>query len=266
MEAEDVTERAKNLIETEDADGDSFYWFHYMDPHSPFMPPEETYGKWNDFGSRREAWKAIENDDEGVIDLYDECVLYMDRYLGELVKFIEQKFEDEEYEILITSDHGELFAIDDHKFTGHPEILEQKLFEVPLFMKNSPSRKDFSTHTDIAPTVLDFFDLDIPDEMHGKSLYSSEKEYDFIHSHPMDWEEMTDEEKEARAGKITRQGIEETASLMGSVSEDLGNKLKEHVEMIDYSPEGEENSEKSGLSEEEEEKVKENLRQLGYDE
>jgi arylsulfatase A-like enzyme len=266
MEAEDVTERAKSLIETEDVDGDSFYWFHYMDPHSPFIPPEETYGKWNSFGSKRKAWQAVDNGEEGVIDLYDECILYMDRYLGNLVEFIEEKFEDEEYEILITSDHGELFEVDNHKFTGHPEILEQKLLEVPLFMKNSPSRENFSTHTDIAPTVLDFFDLDITDKMHGESLYSSERNYDFAHSQPMYWEEMTDEQREARAGKITEEGIEETASLIGKASEDLGNKLKEHIERIDYSPEGEENSEKSGLSEEEEEKVKENLRQLGYDE
>ena len=266
LEADEVTERAKRMIETE-SDEDTFYWFHYMDPHSPFMPPEETYGEWNSFESNREAWRAIENDGEGVIDLYDECVLFMDRYLGELVNYIERNFDDEDYEILITSDHGELFPEDDKSFSGHPSILEEKLFEVPLFFRSSGEvAPDFSTHLDIAPTVLDFFGVDTPEAMKGFSFYSGEKrEYGFAHSHPMHMHGMTDEQRKPRAGKMTGEGFATKADLRDSSSTD-DDELKKHIEFVNYSSEAGEEEKGSELSEEEEEKVKENLRQLGYDE
>jgi arylsulfatase len=269
MEAERVTDRAIELIES-NPEEKGFYWFHYMDPHSPFMPPKETYGTWNSFKSRREAWNAIENEDENMIDLYDECVVYMDKHLGRLIEFIQERFEEDEYEILITSDHGELFPGDDTDLTGHPEAIVQKLFEVPLFFTHE-SLKDrkFSTHSDIAPTILDYFDIEIPEKMNGESLYSKRsKNFDFVQSFPMSGDEIEDERKTTcDAAKVTAQGIQERISLDNPESyEGESQDLIRHAKENGYSPDEVEQESDSDLSEKEEEKVKENLRQLGYDE
>lgn len=271
MEAEDVTQKAIELIEEEEVyDRDNFYWFHYMDPHSPFMPPAETYGTWNSFDSRREAWNAIENEDESIVDLYDECVLYMDRHLGRLIEFIQENFDEDEYEILITSDHGELFPGDETDLTGHPEAIVQKLFEVPLFFTDeSLKNREFSTHSDIAPTVLDYFDIEVPEKMNGESLYSEGlKDFDFVQSFPMSGDDIEDERKtECEAAKVTAEGVQERISLDNPESyEGDDQDLIDHAEENGYSPDDIEEESGSDLSEEEEEKVKENLRQLGYDE
>lgn len=269
MEAERVTERAIELIES-NPEEEGFYWFHYMDPHSPFMPPKKTYGTWNSFDSRREAWNAIENKDESMVDLYDECVLYMDKHLGNLIEFIQENFEEDEYEILITSDHGELFPGDGTDFTGHPEAIVQKLFEVPLFFTHE-SLKDrkFSTHSDIAPTILDYFDIEIPEKMNGESLYSKRsKNFDFVQSFPMSGDEIQDERKTTcDAAKVTVEGIQERISLDNpKFYEGEDQDLMRHAKENGYSPDDVEEENGSDLSEKEEEKVKENLRKLGYEE
>jgi arylsulfatase A-like enzyme len=270
MEAEQVTDRAIELIESGQEDESSFYWFHYMDPHSPFMPPEETYGTWNSFGSKVEAWNAIENEDEKMVDLYDECVLYMDRHLGRLIEFIQENFEEDEYEILITSDHGELFPGDGTDFTGHPEVILQKLFEVPLFFTDeSLEDRDFSTHSDIAPTILDCFDIEIPEKMNGESMYSKRSQnFDFVQSFPMSGDEIEDERKTTcDAAKVTAEGIQGRISLDNPESyEGEDQDLMRHAKENGYSPDGVGEESGSDLSEKEEEKVKENLRKLGYDE
>ena len=264
MEAEEVVRNAEEMLENDNSEEDTFYWFHFMDTHSPFVPPEETRGTWSDFGSRREVWKNLEKDEpEQLLDLYDECMLYLDRNLEKLVEILEEKFEDQEYELLITSDHGELFYDDEWGAHGHPNMLKEELFEVPLFMTFELGR-DFSTHVDIVPTVLDFFDVDVPEGVRGLSLLSEDsKEFDFVETDSNGNEWLEQKWRDKRAAKIDRDGIVEIVNITrGEEPED--EDLKEHLERIGEKDGSSENE--SDLSEEEEEKVKENLRQLGYDE
>jgi arylsulfatase len=264
MEGEQVVRNAEQLIENEGSDEDTFYWFHFMDTHSPFVPPEETRGTWSNFGSRREVWKNLEKEEpDQLLELYDECMLYLDRNLEKLVKILEEKFEEDEFEVLITSDHGELFYDDEWGAHGHPNMLKEELFEVPLFTTFKPGR-DFSTHVDIAPTILEVFDVDVPEGFQGLSLYSQkEKGYDFIEANSNGNEWLEQKWRDKRAAKIDRDGIVEIVNITrGEEPED--EYLKEHLERIGEKEGGSEDE--SDLSEEEEEKVKENLRQLGYDE
>ncbi len=264
MEGEEVVNNAEDLLDKDDSEEDTFYWFHFMDTHSPFVPPEATRGTWSDFGSRREVWKNLKKDEpEQLLELYDECMLYLDRNLEKLVEILDEKFEDQEYEILITSDHGELFYDDEWGAHGHPNMLKEELFEVPLFKTFEP-RRDFSTHVDIVPTVLDFFDVDVPEGVRGRSLLSeNSKEFDFVETDSNGNEWLEQKWRDKRAAKIDRNGIVEIINITRA-EEPEDEDLKHHLERIGEK-EGSSEDE-SDLSEEEEEKVKENLRQLGYDE
>jgi arylsulfatase len=264
MEGEEVVERAEELLEEDDPEENSFYWFHFMDTHSPFVPPEETRGTWSDFGSRREVWKNLEKEEpEQLLELYDECMLYLDRNLEKLVNILEEKFEGDEFEILITSDHGELFYDDEWGAHGHPNMLKEELFEVPLFTTFEPGR-GFSTHVDIVPTILDFFDVKVPEGVRGLSLLSEDsKEFDFVETDSNGNEWLEQKWRDKRAAKISKNGIVEIFDITRD-EEPEDEDLKDHLERIGEK-EGSSEDE-SDLSEEEEEKVKENLRQLGYDE
>ena len=264
MEGEEVLSNAEKLLENDNSDEDTFYWCHFMDTHSPFVPPEETRGTWSEFGSRREVWKNLEKEEpEQLLELYDECMLYLDRNLEKLVKILEEKFEDQEYEIIITSDHGELFYDDEWGAYGHPNMLKEELFEVPLFT-TFESGRDFSTHVDILPTVLDFFDVKVPESVRGLSLLSEDsKEFDFVETDSNGNEWLEQKWRDKRAAKISKNGIVEIVNITRD-EEPEDEDLKEHLERIGEK-EGSSEDE-SDLSKEEEEKVKENLRQLGYDE
>lgn len=268
MEADEVAARAKEIIESEESESATFFWFHFMDPHYPFIPPEETFGTWSSFDSKKEAWKALEaGSSEEVLDLYDECILFLDRNLQELVEFIEERNAGQDYEILITSDHGELFLEDSVETFGHPSILDEKLYEVPLFTKGDLDR-EFSTHIDLAPTVLNFFDVDIPREMKGVDLFSGrEKKHDFVHTHEFSREDIEDNRREPKVGKITSEGIVDSISMRNPEPEKIGG-LLENAENTYYFEEADVKGPGRGseLTEEQEEKVRENLRQLGYDE
>ena len=264
MEGEEVVRNAQELLDEDDSDEATFYWFHFMDTHSPFVPPEETRGTWSDFESRRDVWRNLEKDEpEQLLELYDECMLYLDRNLEKLVEILEEKFEEDEFEILITSDHGELFYDEDWGAHGHPNMLKEKLFEVPLFTTFELGRK-FSTHVDIVPTILDFFDVDAQEGIRGLSLFSDEgKNHDFVETDSNGNEWLDQKWRDKRAAKIDKNGIVETVNITKD-EEPEDEDLKSHLERIGEK-EGSSKDE-SDLSEEEEEKVKENLRQLGYDE
>ncbi len=261
MEADEVVEEAKTLIEQNKGSGSSFYWFHFMDTHSPFVPPEEVSGKWSEFESQLEIWKNLDEEDpEQLLELYDECLLYLDRNLRNLVEFIEQSF-DQEYEIIITSDHGELFYDEDWGAHGHPSILKEKLFEVPLFSTFQPAR-DFSTHIDIVPTILDYFSIEYGSEMQGKSLISDEgKTEDFIEANENDNMFLDEKWREHRVAKVSSDGIGNICNLTRGETPDEDH-FRGFVDKI--ASEEDKTEDISDLTEDEEEKVKQNLKELGY--
>jgi len=166
-----------------------FLWVHYFDPHDPYFdrkPWIDEYAvmKWK--GSKklskismeelREFIPVFRKDEEALdylIALYDSEISYVDSQMGFLLKNLGL---EENTLLIITSDHGEEFL--DHDSLGHGTTLYEELVQVPFIM-NLP----FSFHNqsgtvidkpvsllDIMPTVLDAAGIEIPDNVHGKSL------------------------------------------------------------------------------------------------
>jgi len=140
-----------------------FYFLHYYDPHSPYIPPEKFAWVFTPPGTGTPGRKV--NLEERVA-LYDGEILYMDRYIGQL---LDQLRSDGLYDnslIIVTADHGELLG--EHGKFGHGSYLHQEEIHVPLFIKYPrgevpPERTDAPIQlVDLMAIILDRLGLALP--------------------------------------------------------------------------------------------------------
>jgi arylsulfatase A-like enzyme len=167
--------------------GPLFLWAHFMDVHRPYNPPKENVLKFRDTDFSRSERKFLTMELHMIPDrqnispthiknlrvLYDAEVNFVDDSLYTLFKTIDEKFKDNCL-IIITSDHGESF--NDHHTFGHQGSVYEELIKVPFFLiemgrKKAVKRVDETVQLiDIPPTILDFFNINIPEDFQGESL------------------------------------------------------------------------------------------------
>jgi arylsulfatase A-like enzyme len=128
-----------------------FTYVHYIDPHTPYTPPE---GGWY-FSGQLENIEGLEDyvKDRGklqefpfqsypdpgpeiiakLIRNYDAEIRFVDTELGKLVEKLRAagQLEDEDW-LFITSDHGEEFY--DHGHWGHGQSMFEEQIHVPLIV------------------------------------------------------------------------------------------------------------------------------------
>lgn len=106
--------------------------------------------------------------------LYRESVAYLDRHLGYLFDFLKEKDLYDQSVFIVVGDHGE--GLGEHKhYFGHIHYLNEIYVHVPLILagkklKQRGIRNQVVSLMDIAPTILDMADIDIPGFMQGRSL------------------------------------------------------------------------------------------------
>ncbi|MHA1436484.1 MAG: sulfatase-like hydrolase/transferase [Promethearchaeota archaeon] len=170
-----------------------FLWIHYMDPHGPYYPPSEYIAKISEeiildstkilINEIRKSTKhdpsIIKKIDKKYISftniLYDAEINYTDHYIGVLFHYLKKLDLFNETNIIITADHGD--AIFEHNTTGHQATLYDELLRIPLIIKlnngTSHNNKIISAQVellDIAPTILDLYNLPRENEFKGISL------------------------------------------------------------------------------------------------
>lgn len=135
--------------------GRFFMWLHYMDPHDKYT----LHAECPDFGHRAR-------------NLYDNEVCYTDLWIRKLLDFCEGQPWWKDTVVIISSDHGEAFG--EHNMWKHAFALWEVLTHVPLMVFGpgiDPRRiEQRRSHIDLAPTILDFLGVPVPDEMAGASL------------------------------------------------------------------------------------------------
>jgi arylsulfatase A-like enzyme len=172
------------------AQGPFFLWLHFMDPHSPYYPPEKAldwmgHGKlsasraryvnsyWNrgDLGPDRLARHRDE-----IIALYDAGIRWMDAQIARLVDTLRHFHLWENCVFALTADHGEEFL--DHGGRYHPPSrVTEELVRVPLLLhapglgKREPVKSVFSL-LDLAPTLLEAVNAGVPGSLRGRSHWS----------------------------------------------------------------------------------------------
>ena len=180
---------------------DFFFFIHTWMVHAPYancyfidkdrLNPEIRYyinnfrvlGKEKKFATRAFHRYLIENkllNVKNCVTLYDSGIRYVDRYVGRIIQKTKQLGIYKNLMFIVVSDHGEHFA--EHYpgrfYDHHGRDYYEEFIKVPLIIKYPEQRrtgvkKSPVSLIDVLPTVLDFYDMDIPAFVQGDSLLKS---------------------------------------------------------------------------------------------
>jgi len=148
-----------------------FLYVHLIDPHWPYEPPESDMRA---IGVRRDT------DEERL--LYQGEIHFADRFVGRMMRSLDQAALLDDSIVVMTSDHGE--ELWDHGTLGHGKTVYQEVVRVPLAIKlptaterhvlaGKKARRvvdDNVSLVDLMPTFLRFYDLAAPPRVDGQDL------------------------------------------------------------------------------------------------
>ena len=145
-----------------------FLWLFFMDVHHPYLPPGlsvrerikalKLFSKARTYYVGRDRSKKLsEEEKKKIVELYDFCIRFVDEQIGILL----EEIKDEDWIVVITSDHGdELF---DRGWFGHGTSFYEELIHVPLIIYDGENRGRITSvvgHMDVVPTILDMIGID----------------------------------------------------------------------------------------------------------
>jgi arylsulfatase A-like enzyme len=112
------------------------------------------------------------------VTLYDSGIRYVDQYIGKIIRKIKQMGIYKEAMIIVVSDHGEHFAehYPDKFYSYHGKDFFEEFIKVPIIIKypfqfKSGKKVDHPVSlVDVFPTLLDFYEIEIPAFVQGDSL------------------------------------------------------------------------------------------------
>jgi iduronate 2-sulfatase len=112
------------------------------------------------------------------VDMYDGGIRYVDDYIGRLIDTAKQLGIYNDLMFVVLSDHGEHFA--EHNgmpfYNWHGKDYYEEYIKVPLIIKypqqavRPAHRTEVVSLIDVLPTILDFYDVAIPEFVQGDSL------------------------------------------------------------------------------------------------
>ena len=141
-----------------------FAWFHYFDPHLPYVPHAGAPDFRAADGSKVARARAP----------YDEEVWFTDQHLGRLLAYVAAQPWGADTAIVLTADHGEAFG--EHNHVGHGRELWEPLVRVPLvvYVPGAKAKRVAAkrSHIDLVPTIMELVGAPIPSDrsLRGTSL------------------------------------------------------------------------------------------------
>jgi len=189
--ARELVEHSLHWLGQRDSEQPCFMWLHFMDLHMPYRSSlraktaSETKQMWQDreefIGVRksRGVRRVNQNRQQRWQQLYAQETKYLDGALGYFFDELKKQQNWQQTAICLTADHGEEFY--EHGSWGHSwNQLHKEGTRVPLMIKSpqqsqASQEKAFTSHIDIAPTLLDFANAPVPEKMIGSSLNQSKK-------------------------------------------------------------------------------------------
>jgi choline-sulfatase len=128
--------------------GRFFAWFHYMDPHTPYVAHDDA----------PDLVAAAPDAGPPARGLYDQEVWFTDKHVGRLLSFVAAQPWASETAIIVTADHGEAFG--ERGFWRHGRELWESLVRVPLllYVPGAPPKRVRDakrSHVDVVPTILE---------------------------------------------------------------------------------------------------------------
>jgi len=185
--SEDINEVALGWLDRRDRDQPFFMWLHTIDPHAPYDPPEPFAAKWagsvedasiGSMDSLQEISKLdreLEDDSiEKLMALYDAEIAYNDDSFGALLEELRERGLYEDSLIVFLSDHGEEFY--DHGALQHGKTLHSEMLDVPLIVRMPRGEgggrrvRSLVEHVDLLPTILHFLGQEETQGIQGESF------------------------------------------------------------------------------------------------
>lgn len=128
---------------------------------------------------REDSMGAYEKNVDYYISQYDAAIRYVDDQVKMLINYIKALGIYDDTLIIIHSDHGEAFGENGIYFLhGLTTTLDQ--IRVPLIIKLPGKKKRIIEDKpvsliDVAPSILNFYDIDSEEEFQGRSFFSKDK-------------------------------------------------------------------------------------------
>lgn len=161
-----------------------FAFFHTFEIHGPYSPPKKYRDMFGTYDSDfvpsaanlarifREQLPITTADGAFITSQYDAGIRYADDTLREMFRRLDELGFLDNCLVLVTSDHGE--SLGERGHYSHPSVLYRELVDVPLIIAGPEipaggvDDRLIST-IDIAPTILDYVNVEIPDWFQGRS-------------------------------------------------------------------------------------------------
>lgn len=161
-------------------------WFLQLetfDPHEPFFVPDSYVDLYDDdYKGAHFDWPAYQEaenyTDEQIVHVrkrYGALLSMCDAYLGKVLDMMDENNMWDDTMLIVNTDHG--FLLGEHGWFGKNRMpTYTEIARTPFFVwdprtaeKNKENHQLVQT-IDIAPTLLDFFKIEIPGDMQGHSL------------------------------------------------------------------------------------------------
>jgi len=160
-------------------------WFLHIetfDPHEPYFVPQKYKNLYDfDFSKSTRDWPHYVNAEESEDHrkLYDHfrytnaaLVSMCDNYLGKVLDKMDEYDLWKDTMLIVNTDHG--FLLGEHDWWGKCRMpFYNEIANTPLFIwdhrigKKNERRQSLVQTIDLAPTILEYFGLDRPEDMQG---------------------------------------------------------------------------------------------------
>lgn len=170
------------FLETNHASDNWFLQLECFDPHEPFFVPEKYLKMYGiDDPSQFDGWPPYyfltETDErKSLIQKYYMALLTMvDAYVGKVLDYMDRYDLWQDTLLIVNTDHG--FLLGEHEWWGKNIMpLYNEVANIPCFIWHprcggaGESRQSLAQTIDLPATLLDYFGLDKPADMQGRSL------------------------------------------------------------------------------------------------
>ncbi|MEL0550307.1 sulfatase [Raoultella lignicola] len=170
------------FLETNHASDNWFLQLECFDPHEPFFVPEKYLKMYGiDDPSQFDGWPpyyfVTETDErKSLIQKYYMALLTMvDAYVGKVLDYMDRYDLWQDTLLIVNTDHG--FLLGEHEWWGKNIMpLYNEVANIPCFIWHprcggaGESRQSLAQTIDLPATLLDYFGLDKPADMQGRSL------------------------------------------------------------------------------------------------
>lgn len=170
------------FLENNHTQDNFFLQIETFDPHEPFFSqPEYKQQFAHEYNGPMDDWPPYYFVTEGEDSIhhirmeYAALITMCDRYLGKVLDLMDRYNMWEDTMLIVNTDHG--FLLGEHGWWSksimpfYEEIARTPLFIYDPRSKTGGERRDALTQTiDLPATLLEFFDIELPQDMQGKPL------------------------------------------------------------------------------------------------